>query len=101
MLAHELNLESRQTRMTTNEFAKREVARVRAEGDAYVRRIEVEKRKIAELETGVAAIQAKIFEQRHRTGGLNATRDNSKVSCLANLPMSQPWRGLHRAQPGR
>mmetsp|Transcript_73304 Transcript_73304/g.177306 ORF Transcript_73304/g.177306 Transcript_73304/m.177306 type:complete len:548 (+) Transcript_73304:193-1836(+) len=79
VLAHELNLESRQTRMTTNEFAKREVARVRAEGDAYVRRIEVEKRKIVDLETALGAMQGKIFEQRHRTGGLNATRDNSKM----------------------
>uniref|UniRef100_A0A7S1CAG2 ODAD1 central coiled coil region domain-containing protein n=1 Tax=Bicosoecida sp. CB-2014 TaxID=1486930 RepID=A0A7S1CAG2_9STRA len=79
VLAHELSLESRQARMTTNEFAKREVARVRAEGDAYVRRIEVEKRKIVELEGAVAAVQGKIFEQRHKTGGLNATRDNSKM----------------------
>lgn len=79
VLAQELSLESRQSKMTSNEFAKKHVKSLRDEGDAYVRKIEVEKRKIADLEEQVAAMQSKVFDQRHKVGGLNATRDNSKM----------------------
>ena len=61
-----------------------QIAKLQNQGDNFTRRIELEKKKIEEMDKQVAAMQKKILEQRQKMGGVNATNENNKV-YLSNL----------------
>ena len=47
------------------------------QADAITRKIELEKRRVAELDRSIAGMQLKLEEQRRRMGGVNAAKDNN------------------------
>ena len=53
------------------------VAKLQDEADLYTRKIELERRRIAELDRQSGIMQAKILEQRKQLGGVNAARENN------------------------
>eukprot|EP00753_Platysulcus_tardus_P000813 PLAT10730.2.p1 GENE.PLAT10730.2~~PLAT10730.2.p1 ORF type:complete len:579 (-),score=344.83 PLAT10730.2:133-1869(-) len=79
LLKQELSLESRQSKMTQSTSATEQIARLQDQGDAYTRKIEVEKRRIAELDKQVAMLKRSIQEQRIRMGGINASKENNEM----------------------
>ena len=50
LLRQELSLESRQTKLTHNAGAMSQIKKLQDQGDAYTRKIEVEKRRISDLD---------------------------------------------------
>ena len=48
-------------------------------GDMYTRKIELEKRRIDELDKQMQPMHKKIWEQRQKMGGINASRENNQA----------------------
>ena len=52
------------------------IARLQDQGDMFARKIEVEKRKIDDLQGKIDTLLAKSADQRKKMGGINAAREN-------------------------
>ena len=53
--------------------------RLQEEGNRYLKRIEVERKKIEDLDTAVAKFQEKILEQKRSGGGVNAAITHNQI----------------------
>lgn len=78
-LVQELALESKQDNMVNNSAASAEIRRLQDQGDAYTRKIELERRRIAELEKQISVVQSKVNAQRKKMGGVNVSKQNNQV----------------------
>eukprot|EP00736_Rhodelphis_marinus_P009779 Rmarinus@m.17933 len=76
-LREELAMESRHAKISSSLKASDEIARLQDQADNYTRKLEVEKRRLDELDKQIKIMEQKILEQRHRMGGVNAARDNN------------------------
>ena len=79
ILKQELSLELRQSKMTNSTTATLQIKKLQDRGDCYTRKIELEKRRVAELEQQIKLVRAKVMEQRHKMGGVNASRENNQI----------------------
>ena len=52
------------------------IGRLQDQGDMFARKIEVEKRKIDDLQSKISTLLAKSADQRKKMGGINAAREN-------------------------
>jgi coiled-coil domain-containing protein 63/114 len=53
--------------------------RLQEEGARYIRKIEVERKKVEDIEKEIATYQEKILDQKARLGGVNAAQINNKL----------------------
>lgn len=77
-LKEELSLETRQARQANNMSASVQIAKLQDQGDGYSRKIEIEKRRIEELDKAIKKMQGTILTQRKEMGGINASRENNQ-----------------------
>jgi chromosome segregation ATPase len=77
-LKEDLALETRQAKQANNMSAAAQIAKLQDQGDMYFRKIEQEKRRIAELDKQNVAMRKEIDEQRKNMGGINAARENNQ-----------------------
>ena len=78
-LEQELSLEKHMTAMATSEAAVSEIEKLQSIGDTFARRIQLEKRRIEELDTKIAAGQKAVLGQRGKVGGVNASKENNNI----------------------
>ena len=80
-LKEELALETRQSKMTLKSSSKHsnnsELSSIAESGEMYLRKIEIEKKRIAELDLQIAKMEESILQQRSDMGGINANRETS------------------------
>lgn len=60
--------------------AAEDIARLQNEAATYVRRIELERQKVAELDKQIARMQEKILEKKNSLGGVNAVQVNNQIA---------------------
>jgi chromosome segregation ATPase len=75
-LKEDLALETRQAKQANNMSASAQIAKLQDESDTYTRKIEIEKRRIEDLEKQIVKLQDNILQQRKDMGGVNASREN-------------------------
>ena len=56
-----------------------EIMKLQDEANMYLKRIETERKKIAELDSSIAEHQSTIIEQRRKMGGINASKENHEM----------------------
>lgn len=88
-IKEELALETRQAKLSNNMSATHSIAKLQDQGDIYQRKIEIEKRKIAELSQSMKKMEQCILNSRKESGGVNAARDinlsaNKSIRILEN-----------------
>lgn len=81
-LKEELALETKQTQSKTNSKSKpchqnNEIASIAESGEMYLRKIDIEKKRIAELDLQIGKMSESILQQRSDMGGINANRETS------------------------
>ena len=79
VLRLDLNREARDAKKSTSSTAAADISRLQEEGNRYARKIELERKKIEELDLEIAAYQEKILDQKSRMGGINAAHENNKL----------------------
>lgn len=60
-----------------NVSAQAQISRIQDASDAYTRKVELEKRRVDELDRQMEAVRKRIWEQRESMGGINASRENT------------------------
>eukprot|EP00741_Cyanophora_paradoxa_P005810 tig00000113_g5631.t1 len=76
-LRREIDMESRNA-ITSNTLAvSGQIAKLQDHADTYTRKIELEKRRIEELDKQIKVMQSKILLQRQNMGGVNAAKENN------------------------
>ena len=78
-LKEELNLERKHAKVYDSVSAQAQIAKLQDTGDMYTRKIELEKRRIEELDKQMEIMHKKIWEQRQKMGGVNASRENNQA----------------------
>jgi len=83
-LKEELALESRQTKnslkaQSTNNQILAQSSNIQESGEMYLRKIEIEKKRISELDLQIKKMEESILQQRSDMGGINANRETSKT----------------------
>ena len=78
-LEQELSLEKHMTALATSESAVKEIEKLQSIGDTFARRIQMEKRRIEELDTKIEDAQKKVLSQRSKVGGVNASKENNNI----------------------
>ena len=78
-LKEELQLEKRHAKVYDSVSAQAQIAKLQDTGDMYTRKIELEKRRIDELDKQMQLMHKKIWEQRQKMGGINASRENNQA----------------------
>ena len=71
-LKEELSLQRKHAKLYDNVSAQAQISKLQDAGDMYTRKIEVEKRRIEELDKQMELMHKKIREQRQKMGGINA-----------------------------
>jgi chromosome segregation ATPase len=77
-LKEDLALETRQAKQANNMSASAQISKLQDQGDMYTRKIEIEKRRIEELDKQINKMQSAILVQRKEMGGVNASRENNQ-----------------------
>jgi len=77
-LKEDLALETRQAKQANNMSASAQIAKLQDQADHYTRKIEVERRRISELEKQIKKTQSTILLQRKEMGGINASRETNQ-----------------------
>jgi hypothetical protein len=77
-LEQELSLEKHLSAVSGRDAAQKEIEKLQATGDKLARRIQQEKRRIEQLDAGIAETQEKITKQQLRVGGANASKENAR-----------------------
>ena len=67
------------TALATSESAVKEIEKLQSIGDTFARRIQMEKRRIEELDTKIEDAQKKVLSQRSKVGGVNASKENNNI----------------------
>jgi chromosome segregation ATPase len=78
-LKDELQLEKRHAKVYDSVSAQAQIAKLQDTGDMYTRKIELEKRRIEELDKQMEIMHKKIWEQRQKMGGVNASRETNQA----------------------
>ena len=78
-LKEELSLERRHAKVYDSVSAQAQIAKLQDTGDMYTRKIELEKRRIQELDKQMEVMHKKIWDQRQKMGGINASRENNQA----------------------
>ena len=78
-LKEELQLERKNAKAYDSVSAQAQIAKLQDTGDMYTRKIELEKRRIEELDKQMETMHKKIWEQRQKMGGVNASRENNQA----------------------
>jgi len=78
-LKEELALETRQAKMALQMRGTAQKSMSEDQGDFYQRKIEVEKRRIAEIDAQIKKMEESILQHRSEMGGVNASRETSKT----------------------
>jgi len=91
-LKEELALETRQAKMqpmnstmalsssmSSTMSSKKEAQMAGESGEMYLRKIEIERKRIAELDLQIKKMEESILQQRSDMGGINANRETSKT----------------------
>jgi len=78
-LKEELNVERKHAKVYDSVSAQAQIAKLQDTGDMYTRKIELEKRRIEELDKQMEIMHKKIWEQRQKMGGVNASRENNQA----------------------
>jgi len=78
-LKEELSVEQRHAKVYDSVSAQAQIAKLQDTGDMYTRKIELEKRRIEELDKQMEIMHKKIWEQRQKMGGVNASRENNQA----------------------
>jgi len=78
-LKEELQLERKHAKVYDSVSAQAQIAKLQDTGDMYTRKIELEKRRIEELDKQMETMHKKIWEQRQKMGGVNASRENNQA----------------------
>ena len=107
-LKEELTLEKKHAKVYDSVSAQAQIAKLQDTGDMYTRKIELEKRRIEELDKQMDVMHKKILEQREKMGGINASRENNqaiaKQACglpRTDAPQSPSARALPRPLSAR
>lgn len=79
ILRLELTRESREALKTTGKGGNNEVSRLQDQAALFVKKIELEKKKIEDLDQQISEYQAKIMDQKTRVGGVNAAQTNNQL----------------------
>ena len=77
-LKDELAMENRYSALPSNPAATVQITKLQDQADLFTRKIELEKRRVAELDKQIARMQVRIMEQRKKMGGVNAARENNQ-----------------------
>lgn len=77
-LKEDIVVESKMSTLSLSSTAAGQIAKLQEQADQYTRKIELEKRRVAELDRAINGMQTKIEEQRRRMGGVNAAKDNNQ-----------------------
>ena len=85
-LKEELQLEKRHAKVYDSVSAQAQIAKLQDTGDMYTRKIELEKRRIEELDKQMEIMHKKIWEQREKMGGINASRENNQAIAKQASP---------------
>jgi predicted nucleic acid-binding Zn-ribbon protein len=83
-----LEVDAHRTTTHSSLSATAQLAKLQDQSDSYARRIEIEKRRIEDLDKQVKTLNQKILEQRTRIGGVNAARENNLKVPFAFLFIS-------------
>ena len=75
-LKEDLALETKQAMQSNSAAAAAQIAKLQDQADTYTRKIEMEKRRISELDNQIKIMQSNILEQRRKMGGVNAAKEN-------------------------
>lgn len=78
-LKEELALETRQAKMALTQSGATQITKLQDQGDMYQRKIEIEKRRISELDAQIKKMEESILQQRSDMGGVNANRETSRT----------------------
>lgn len=76
-LKDDLALETRQAKQANNMSASAQIAKLQDQGDLYTRKIEMERRRVDELNKQIESMQRHILDSRREMGGVNASRENN------------------------
>eukprot|EP00899_Mesostigma_viride_P003312 jgi/Mesvir1/12982/Mv05993-RA.1 len=76
-IKEEILMENRFATTHTASAASAQITRLQDQADMFTRKIELEKRRVAELDKQIAMINIKIMEQRKKMGGVNAAKENN------------------------
>eukprot|EP00968_Pinguiococcus_pyrenoidosus_P029408 scaffold8556_cov286-Pinguiococcus_pyrenoidosus.AAC.2 len=98
ILRQDLARESREARATGNLAGSADIARLQDQADLFARKIEAERKKIAELDIQVEKVQASILQQRKKMGGACQSCVDGRV-WRAKIPSL--WQGEIRKLENR
>jgi chromosome segregation ATPase len=79
ILRLDLTRESRDARKSSSSGAAADIGRLQDEASRYMKKIETERAKIAELDKQIVQYQEQILDQKTRLGGVNAAQVNNKL----------------------
>lgn len=79
ILRLDLTRESRDLRKSSSSGAAADIGRLQDEASRYMKKIEMERAKISELDQQIVTYQEQILEQKTRLGGVNAAQVNNKL----------------------
>jgi len=77
-LKDELLLENKYSTARSNPAATAQIQKLQDQADVLTRKIEIEKRKVSELDKQIDGMSQKIAEQRKKMGGVHAARENNQ-----------------------
>jgi hypothetical protein len=63
--------------MDSSNKSSAQLEKLHDQAEAFIRKIEAEKRRIEELDSNIKELNAAILDQRKKLGGANAVRENS------------------------
>ena len=78
-LKEELALETRQANASTGIVGTTHITNFKDQSEMYQRKIEIERRRIAELDAQIKKMEESILQQRSDMGGFNANRDSRTI----------------------
>lgn len=61
----------------SNDKGSAQLEKLHDQAEAFIRKIEAEKRRIEELDFNIKDLNASVLDQRKKLGGANAVRENS------------------------
>ena len=76
-LKDELFLENKYSSLPSNSAVTTQISKLQDQADVFTRKIEIEKRRVAELDKQISKMNDRIMLQRTKMGGINAARENN------------------------
>lgn len=79
VLRLDVTRESRESRKANSKGGASDISRLQDQAAMYVRKIEKERKKIADIDKEIADYNARILDQKMRMGGVNAAQTNNQL----------------------